>query len=183
MFGVRGSGKSWLVKAILDTRGDHLVYDPLDEYQGYRRYIPEDRQSSAELNTLIEDVIIRYKPRLFVVDEANKYVKPKPTPLIPGAADLNDFGRHWGTSVGLVARRMTQFNTDITELANHLFFFKLSGKNDYAYMENLHQGLGDAVRNLGPHEFMSLTNGSEMELHSPVDSPKHASHTGLTVKV
>tara|TARA_B100000745_G_scaffold299802_1_gene251571 strand:+ start:518 stop:754 length:237 start_codon:yes stop_codon:yes gene_type:complete len=78
---------------------------------------------------------------------------------------------------------MTQFNTDITELANHLFFFKLSGKNDWAYMENLHQGLGDAVRSLGPHEFMSLTNGSEMELHSPVDSPKHASHTGLTVKV
>jgi len=78
---------------------------------------------------------------------------------------------------------MTQFNTDLTELANHLFFFKLSGKNDFAYMENLHVGLGEAVRSLGPYEFVSLTNGSEMELHAPVDAPVHAVHTGVTVKV
>jgi len=183
IFGVRGSGKSWLVKHILDSTPDHLIYDPLDEHQGYRRYIPDDRQSSEELNKLINDLVIPRKPRLFIVDEANKYVKQKPTPLPSGAADLNDFGRHWGTAVGWVTRRMTQFNTDITELANHLFFFKLSGKNDYAYMENLHVGLGDAVRNLGPHEFMSLTNGSEMELHAPVDAPNHAVHTGVTTKV
>ena len=169
------------MKHILDSTPDHLVYDPLDEYQGYRRYIPEDRQSSEELNKLINDLVIPRKPRLFVVDEANKWVKPKPTPLPSGAADLNDFGRHWGTAVGWVARRMTQFNTDITELANHVFLFKLSGKNDHQYMENLHQGLGDAVRNLKPYEFMSLTNGSEMQLHSPVDAPNHAVHTGVTV--
>ena len=183
MFGVRGSGKSWLVKSILDSTPDHLIYDPLDEHQGYRRYIPSDRQSSEELNQVIHDVVIKYKPRLFVVDEANKYVMPKPRPLLSGVADLNDLARHWSMSCGWVCRRMTQFSTDIVELSNHLFFFKLSGKNDYAYMEDLHQGLGDAVRNLKPHEFMSLTNGSEMELHAPVDAPNHAVHTGVTVKV
>ena len=96
---------------------------------------------------------------------------------------MNDFARHWGMSCGWVCRRMTQFNTDITELANHIFVFKLGGKNDHAYLENLHHGLGDAVRNLEPHEFVSLTNGSEMELHAPVDAPVHAVHTGVTTKV
>ena len=171
------------MKSILDSTPDHLIYDPLDEHAGYRRYIPTDRNDPEELNKLINDLVIPRKPRLFVVDEANKYVKPKPTPLGSGTADLNDFARHWGMSCGWVCRRMTQFSTDIVELSNHLFFFKLSGKNDYQYMENLHQGLGDAVRNLKPHEFMSLTNGSEMELHAPVDAPVYAVHTGLTVKV
>ena len=171
------------MKHILDSTPDHLIYDPLDEHGGYRRYIPDDRQSSEALNTLINDLVIPRKPRLFVVDEANKYIRPKPTPLPSGVADLNDFARHWGMAAGWVCRRMTQFNSDLTELANHVFFFKLTGRNDHQYMEGLHQGLGDAVRSLGPHEFMSLTNGSEMELHSPVDSPKYASHTGLTVKV
>jgi len=148
IFGVRGSGKSYLVRKILDSTPGHLVYDPLDEYQGYRRYIPTDRQSAEELNKVINELVIPRKPRLFIVDEANKWVRPKPTPLPSGVADLNDMGRHFGIACGWVCRRMTQMNTDIVELSNHLFFFKLSGKNDYVYMENLHQGLGDAVRNL-----------------------------------
>lgn len=181
IFGVRGSGKSWLVKHILDSTPDHLIYDPLEEHDGYRRYIPDDRQSTDELNKLITDLVIPRKPRLFIVDEANKYIRPKPTPLPSGVSDLNDFARHFGTSCGWVARRMTQFNTDIVELANHLFFFKLTGKNDFHYMEGLHQGLGDAVRSLGKYEFMSLTNGADMQHHAPVDEPRHASHTGATV--
>ena len=183
IFGVRGSGKSTLVKSILDSTASHLVYDPLDEYEGYRRYIPSDRQSTEELNTVINDLVIPRRPSLFIVDEANKYVTPKPHALPSGAADLNDLARHWNIACGWVARRMTQFNTDIVELANHVFIFKLSGKNDWAYLENLHQGLGDAVRNLKPYEFMSLSNGSDMQLHAPVDLPKNAVHTGVTVKV
>jgi hypothetical protein len=183
IFGVRGSGKSWLVKKILDSTPDHLIYDPLDEHQGYRRYIPTLRASETELNGVINDLVIPRKPRLFIVDEANKYIRPKPAPLPSGVADLNDFARHWSISCGWVCRRMTQFSTDIVELSNHLFFFQLTGRNDWKYMEGLHQGLGEAVRNLGPYEYVSLTNGSEMELHAPVDAPVHAVHTGVTVKV
>ena len=183
IFGVRGSGKSWLVKKILDSTPDHLIYDPLDEHQGYRRYIPTLRASETELNGVINDLVIPRKPRLFIVDEANKYIRPKPAPLPSGVADLNDFARHWSISCGWVCRRMTQFSTDIVELSNHLFFFQLTGRNDWKYMEGLHQGLGEAVRNLGQYEYMSLTNGSEMQLHAPVDAPLHAVHTGVTVKV
>ena len=178
IFGVRGSGKSWLLKHILDSTPDHIVYDPLDEHEGYRRYVLDDRQSVDELNGVINGVVIPRKPKLFVVDEANKYIQPKPSRLPSGVADLNDLARHWGTSCGWVCRRMTQFSTDIVELSNRLFVFKLTGKNDWQYLENLHQGLGDTVRGLGKHEFVSLTDGNIMETHGPVDAPKYPRHTG-----
>jgi hypothetical protein len=63
------------------------------------------------------------------------------------------------------------------ELANFLFFFGLSGKNDYAYMEDLHDGLGDAVRNLKKYEFVSLRDGQGLSVHAPIDTPKHEHHT------
>jgi hypothetical protein len=157
---------------------NHLVYDPLDEHEGYRRYVPDDRQSVAELDRVINSLVIQHKPKLFVVDEANKYILPKPSRLSQGISDLNDLARHWNVSCGWVCRRMTQFSTDIVELSNRIFIFKLSGKNDYQYMENLHQGLGDSVRGLGKHEFVSLTDGNIMQTHAPVDAPKYPHHTG-----
>jgi len=184
-FGTRGSGKSWLVKHILDSTPEHLIYDPLGEHKGYRRYVPEDRASLAELEEFVKAAIIpdsRAPTRggplsLFVVDEANKYIRPKPSPLPAGIDDLNDFSRHWGLSVGFVCRRPVQFHTDIVELSNYVFFFGLAGKNDYRYMEVLHQGLGDAVRNLRRFEFISLADGKEITLHAPIDSPKYPVQT------
>jgi hypothetical protein len=177
VFGLRGSGKSWLVKHILDTTPNHRVYDPLNEHNGYKRYPPDDRASKDELNEYIQHVIIPTKPKLFVIDEANKYVTPKPTPLVPGVADLNDFARHWGISTGYVCRRMTQFHTDIIELSNIVFIFRLPGKNDFAYMESLFDGLGTTVRNLPPHHFVTLEDGTKVTVHAPIKPPKHPHKT------
>lgn len=177
VFGARGGGKSWLVKHILDSTSDHLVYDPLDDHAGYRHYLPDDRESSDELSDLVTAVVIPTRPSLFVVEEANKYIQPKPSRLPRGIGDLMDFGRHWGCSVGFVARRPVQFHSDIVELSNVLFFYQLTGKNDYLYMEGLHQGLGDAVRNLRKYEFVSLTAGRDIEVHNPVEPPRHPVHT------
>ena len=178
IFGSRGGGKSWLVKHILDSTPNHLIYDPMQEHQGYRRYVPDDRESVQELSDLVKSVVVPTKPALFIVDEANKYVLPKPNRLPDGVNDLMDFGRHWGISVGFVSRRPVQFHTDLVELSNVLFFYGLTGNNDYHYLENLHMGLGDAVRNLGEFQFMSLSSGRDMELHNPIDSPGHPNHTG-----
>lgn len=177
VFGLRGSGKSWLVKHILDSTPNHIVYDPLNEHQGYRRYSPEDRSSTEELSEFVNAIVIPRKPDLFVIDEANKYVQPKPTRLPPGVSDLNDFARHWGISTGYVARRPVQFHTDIVELSNHVFFFSLPGKNDYQYLEGLHSGLGDTVRSLPPFHFATLTDGRDIQVHTPIGPPKHPRRT------
>jgi len=170
IFGLKGSGKSVLLKSILDSSPDHLVYDPMNEHRGYKRYVPDDRRSTSELSDFIAQVVIPRKPTLFVIDEANRHIRPKPTPLPAGVDELNDLARHWNISVGYVARRPVQFHTDIVELAQVIFFFILPGKNDYRYLEDLHAGLGDQVRQLRPFHFVSLTNGQQIKLHSPVDT-------------
>ena len=122
-----------------------------------RREIP-NRIAQARVQAFKVRVIIfarkvgeTWKPELFVIDEANRYIYPKPTRLPKPVADLVDYGRHWNTSFGVVARRPVQFHTDLIELADVVFFFQLPGKNDNAYLESLHTGLGDTVRNLAPY--------------------------------
>ncbi|MBR58331.1 MAG: hypothetical protein CMH54_09955 [Myxococcales bacterium] len=197
VFGLRGSGKSWFTKSVLDTSRDHLIYDPLKEHKGYNRYVPTDRESKEELagcirRTVIDGVKVTegnkgrfptrkpgqtWKPDLFVIDEANQYIEPKPTRMPRPVRDLVDFGRHWNVSFGVVARRPVQFNTDLIELCDHVFFFTLKGKNDHQYLESLYPGLGDTVRNLPPHHFACLTGGADITLHAPINPPSHPAET------
>jgi hypothetical protein len=197
VFGLRGSGKSWFVKSVLESTPDHLIYDPLKEHDGYNKYTPSDRTSIEELSKVIEGPVIKgvkvtednkhmfptrrvgetWKPELFVIDECNRYVYPKPTRLPKPIADLVDYGRHWNLSFGAVARRPVQFHTDLIELADVVFFFHLPGKNDHAYLESLHVGLGDTVRNLAPYHFVAFSHGSEITVHAPIAPPLHPTET------
>ena len=197
VFGLRGSGKSWFVKSVLESTPDHLIYDPLKEHTGYNKYTPSDRTSIDELCKVIEGPVIKgvkvtednkqmfptrrvgetWKPELFVIDEANRYIYPKPTRLPKPVADLVDYGRHWSLSFGVVARRPVQFHTDLIELADVVFFFHLPGKNDHAYLESLHVGLGDTVRNLPPYHFVGFSHGSEITVHAPIKAPMYPNET------
>ena len=176
IFGERGGGKSWLTKSILDTTDSHIVYDPMREHQGYHQYLPTDRESIEEMDLMTRRMVIKWKPALVIYDEANKYIEPKPTRLPVGIADLVDFGRHWGISCGYVARRPVQFHTDIVELADFLFIFRLDGNNDYKYLEGLHLGLGDMVRTLPEFHFAIRHNG-EITRHAPIPEPKYPNET------
>ena len=163
VFGLRGSGKSWFVKSVLQSTPDHLIYDPLKEHTGYNKYTPSDRTSIEELEKVIEGPVIKgikvvednktlfptrrvgetWKPELFVIDEANRYIYPKPTRLPKPVADLVDYGRHWFVSFGVVAR----------------------------------SGLGNTVRNLPPHHFVAFSHGSEITVHAPIAAPHHPTQT------
>jgi hypothetical protein len=197
VFGLRGSGKSWFVKSVLETTPDHLIYDPLKEHTGYNRYTPTDRTSIDELSGFIKDPVLlgirvtkgnhhmfptrrvgeHWKPELFVIDEANRYIFPHPTRLPQPIADLVDYGRHWKISFGVVARRPAQFHTTLIELSDHVFFFQLPGKNDHQYLESLHVGLGDTVRDLAPFHFVAFSHGSEFTVHAPIKPPLHPTET------
>ena len=197
VFGLRGSGKSWFVKSVLQSTPDHLIYDPLKEHSGYNKYTPTDRTSIEELEKVIEGPVIKgikgvednktmfptrrvgetWKPELFVIDEANRYILPKPTRLPKMVNDLVDYQRHWNISFGVVARRPVQFHQDIIELADVVFFFQIPGKNDHAYLNSLHPELGDTVRNLSAHHFVAFEHGSEITVHAPIAAPHHPTQT------
>jgi hypothetical protein len=176
--GQKGTGKSWLIKAICDSTPNHLIYDPLGEHEGYRRYTPEDRDSKAELSDMITGIVIPQRPSVFIIDEANKYISPKPAPLPkPGVSDLLDFSRHYSVAWGCGMRRPVQVHSDILELAYCVFAFQTSGKNDFGYYEDLHVGMGDVVRNLPPFHFAVLEAGKHLSIHPPVEMPVHPHYT------
>jgi DNA helicase HerA-like ATPase len=197
VFGLRGSGKSWFVKSVLESTPDHLIFDPLKEHSGYNRVVPTDRTSIDELETVIKGPVIKgfkvtednkamfptrrvgetWKPECFVIDEANRFIQAHPKPMPQAVADLVDYGRHWSVSFGVVARRPVQFNSTLVELSDHVFFFNLPGKNDHAYLESLHSGLGDTVRNLAPHHFVAFSHGTEITVHAPIRAPRHPTET------
>lgn len=165
--GPRGSGKTVLAQHFLGLQPSHLVYDPLLEYEGFNRYQPDDRYSKDELDRVIAHVEAT-KPKLFIIDEANKYFEPHPKPLTKGQGDLNDFSRHWGVSWGLVARRPVQISTMVTEIVDRLFVYRLTGRNDRSFFDSKVAGLGEVVAGLPDYHFLVLDQQGGFYVHDPV---------------
>jgi hypothetical protein len=69
---------------------------------------------------------------------------------------------------GVIARRPVQLNTDLIELAHDLFIYRLKGKNDIAYLDELVDGLGAAVLSLKPYYFVHVNEFRDFEVCEPV---------------
>ena len=191
VFGLRGSGKTVWVKYLLDSVKKHLIVDPMLEYQGFRRYVPKFRSFSDaaidELDMVAELLVVpkkgnKAKVDLFAVDEANRYC-PSRHPLSPTIGDITDFQRHWDLTTVYIARRPTQLNTDIVELSNWIIVFNLAGKNDQQYLNDLSDGLGDAVLKLPKYHYMFVDESRHYEQMTPVPLVKHGKKTKKEVKI
>ena len=172
IFGLQGSGKSFVARRILLSEPAHFVYDVMHEYQGCNRYLVRNRQYTpealAELDLLVNRVVIgSHKVRLFVMDEASRYC-PNRRPLPESIGELNDLQRHYDVACGFIARRPVQLNTDLVELSHYLFVFTLRGKNDLAYLDSLASGLADAVAGLEKYHFVVVDPQRHFSVHSPV---------------
>ena len=173
IFGLPGSGKTNFTKALLSTTKKALIYDTLHEYKGYDRYLPQYRdyseESQDELNAFIKKYVTvkKGRPQFFIVDEANRYC-PNRKPLPDQIGELNDFNRHFRLATGYISRRPTQLNTDLVELAHYLIFFRLTGKNDYQYMESISEGLGDEVRALEDFHYVLVDQKRDFQTCPPV---------------
>ncbi|KKL27557.1 hypothetical protein LCGC14_2383970 [marine sediment metagenome] len=176
VFGLRGTGKSVFVNKIATSFGKRaMVFDTLNEVPdtvNYMSYSPKVKNSVAELEMVIKAIVDSKEYRAFIIDEANRYCPSKPSPLPSAVADLNDQCRHYGISVGYVARRPTQLNQDVTELAEYLFIFHLKGKSDIQYLNNLAEGLGQAVLSCHDYQFIQVNPDRSFQLCSPVKPDK-----------
>ncbi|MFC1846763.1 hypothetical protein ACFLYS_01725 [Chloroflexota bacterium] len=172
IFGLRGGGKTNLAKHILKQyAGKALIYDTLHEYDDapFDNFRPTDRQSVAELENITRLVMKSRRYKLFIIDETNRYCPAKPKPLPQAVADLNDWQRHYGISTGYICRRPSQLNGDLTELAAYLFIFKLTGKNDIQYLNDIAVGMGDAAAALRPfHYILAPPDRGQYQVKKPV---------------
>lgn len=187
VFGLRGSGKSVWTRNFLSQYKKHLIVDPMVEYPGFRRYIPQNRaygkDAINEINTLAEMLVVpkknngKAKVDLFAIDESNRYC-PNRQPLPHSLLDIMDYQRHWKLTTVHVARRPVQMNTDIVELANYIIIFNLAGKNDQQYLNDVSKGLGDAVLELPKYHYMYVNENREYKQMKPINILK----TGKPVK-
>lgn len=172
--GLQGSGKTIQAKHILSKFPRHIVVDFLKEYStnDYKRYVPTVRERGdalkEEMNTFFRFVANKKSNfDMCLVDEGNR-IAPNKGDMPPALWDLNDFNRHWDISLGFIARRPVQLNTDLVELAHYIFIYKLTGKNDKQYLNYLHEGLGDSVEQIQGHQFIFYEAGKGYQLCSPV---------------
>ena len=171
IFGLPDSGKSTLANYILSKYGNTaFVFDTLSEYPGYPydSYTPKNRLDPSELELVTRNVLSSRRYKLFFIDELNRYCPSKPNPLPRAIADLNDFRAHYGLTFGSACRRPVQLNQDITELAHYLFIFRLTGKNDIKYLNDLADGLGDLVKTLRSYHYAVVDPVRKYQVYAPV---------------
>ncbi len=164
VLGPNESGKSVLAKHLARSFATALVVDPLKGYEDlpkshtiYRPSAIAGDAAAAEVDKVIRRLVLAgptlRKVDLFLVDEANRFFPARKT-LHPMGALLNDMFRHSGLSWGAVARRPVSLYTDLMELAQWQYFFRLTGRNDLQLVDDLHKGLADVVADLPPFHFV-----------------------------
>lgn len=171
--GLKGAGKTELAKHILRQEPNHMVYDPIGEYNEFRNYMPDDRFDPEESTYFVEEFVLKERPRLVIFDEANAYTSPKPRPLPRGIRHLVDFSRHEGITFGVIARRPVQLHTDLVELSQFYFVFNLHGRNDITALNNTYVGMGETVRGLEQFHFAILEEGRNLTVHEPIPIIEH----------
>jgi len=174
--GKRRCGKSNLMAHILNQpfAENTLVWDINEEHGDQDRIIPSHRKGE-ELREEFEEATHRLitgndrelRPDLYAVEEANRVAPNKgktPEPFI----DLVDRGAHYGTGTIAIARRPAQMDTDVVELADNLFVFKVRGKNDISRLNAIADGLGDMAADLDRFEFVYLPDFGDPIQMDPV---------------
>ena len=178
IFGYKESGKSILAKVLASKYKEKcLYYDTLHECPtaaSFHSYPPQNKQSIDELEVIINLIKQNKRYRMFIIDEANRFARAKPSVLPQTIADLNDWCRHpqYNLSVGYIARRPVTLNTDLTEIADYLFIFQLGGVNDIKYLNQMRAGLGDTVMALAQYHFVMVRPNRSWEVMSPVTPDK-----------
>lgn len=177
--GKKNTGKSGFNHYLMSKiRGNYAVFDPGKEHFDYKEddliVNPSVLRGEEAINQLNDFVDFATDNRevfdYIFVDEINRYHQ-KGGRLTGALGELVDMSAHYseGLGVGFIARRPTQVHTDLRELSDYLFVFRLTGVNDIRTLDEISSGLGERVANLEDYEFMIVHPNGDYEKHKPID--------------
>lgn len=172
IFGLKGTGKTYLSTYILKQFPKHLVIDVVNQYKGFNRYVMSERTGTPAGVQEFDDVhklAISKKDKLdlFGSDETNRFCQNN-QPLPMHVSDIIDFCRHYGFGYMSICRRPAQLNPNIVELADYVFVFGMSGYNDINRLNGIYAGMGDQARSLEPYHFIVYKQGDKPYIHPPI---------------
>lgn len=172
--GQRGYGKTTLEKHLvrqLMTSAKVLVFDTMNEWQGFPRYVPKhiptnphDQIGMAEFEAVAKKVWSRGQI-FFVVSEADLYMNA--WNISPFAFKISGQGRHRGCGLLLDTRRIAQLHKYPCSQAHHWFIFRTFLPNDAKYLRAMIGDIGDKARNLLPFQFIHW-DGREGKVCQPI---------------
>lgn len=176
VLGKKNTGKSYFTNYLMSISSEpYLSFDPMREHEDYG---PDDvviRPSATRGEQAIEDLedaieFLEHNRDTFgwvFVDECNRFHSKGGT-LDGAIGALADYNAHYGMGMCMVARRPAQVHTDLRELADWLFIFRLTGANDVRALDNIARGLGERAAALDRREFMVVSPDGEYWHHEPI---------------
>ena len=176
--GRQGSGKTQLARHLagLFDPARLTVYDPMRQFlgkpfEGAGVYHPKDTRSRTEFDAWLRHTLPPKGRRsskydCVIVDESNIFM-PMGRRLTPAMDSHVSLGRHFGTTLICVTRRLQQLHTDVVELADYLVTFRLRGANASRRLNEESPGLGIEARGLPPYHY-AVSDGDGYTVHSPV---------------
>ena len=193
VFGIQGSGKTYLVEHNLITsfkkpivylmhpedfkscKSNVTVYIPMKKIKGKMMIDKSAEHLDKFLGEVIELIKKENKYDAVIIDEADLFL-PKDTRALqkyPNINDLVDNHRHYGKEgIGFIyiTRRPQDISTMIVETSEHLFLFAIEGKNINAYMRAVHQDYEELMPQLKKqnHNFIHKQLGEKPKIFSKV---------------
>lgn len=174
--GIAGSGKTTYLKSRIGNKS--IVFDPLREFKKGFIFHPHNRVDPKEEyeKILYQEIIKPYEREGkqpyedLIIDECNRPY-PNKIPLPPMMAYINDFNRHLKLNVFIVARRLSQLNTDLVELSHKVIIFKQTGINDIKRANDIIEGAGDQLRTLKKYHYIEIYEG-QYSINEPINLKK-----------
>lgn len=181
-FGKKNTGKSYFNNWLMSrTSGNYAIFDPLHEHTDYgdddlcfRPTSTRGEEAHEQLGDFLTYVVENRDHYDFVwIDEINRF-HGKGGTLDGPIGDVTDFNAHYGMGVGGIARRPVQVHTDLRDLADFTFVFRLNGVSDVRTLDDMARGLGERAASLDQREFIILFPDGSYRKADPIkDKVRH----------
>ena len=188
--GLRGSGKTYLTKAIAKQPElkPVLVIDMMNSFdkdsKDYDRYIPTSKSysdaSCKECNQLITMIYKseNYKGKTYrtlIFDDCDLWMPPM-KPLPSQMMWLNNMqgkhhnlcGKDKGVCTIYTTRKPTNINSQVRDIIDYIIIFKMTGKNDLRWAEDTIEGIKERVKELKTYEFLVIDSQGNITKFNPI---------------
>lgn len=178
IWGQRGSGKTVMGKYVLLNWKKWLIYDAVGEFsqkpEKYGKVVydlseidlendkkiifnplntPNDEQTHDEVAKFVWE---HFQNSLFVTDEIHEYQYRKLTKYFK---KIITQGRHFNIGVMGISQRYANVNPTITTQSQHLFVFRMFGRDEEVTKQFFGKKLDERFTNMPEHHFVYYNTG------------------------
>jgi DNA helicase HerA-like ATPase len=167
--GIRGYGKTTLAKMLLRKFPRVLVYDPLDQYQGFNRYVPQS--DTPEEFAYVANWVWREQNIMFAIEECENYIG-EGMAICQAAKNIINRGRNYGIGYMAITRRIANLSKTAFSLSDHVFLFRFFAPNDVRYCSDfIGRDWAARLQELPKHNFLYYGAQGEVCECPPIKVP------------